>query len=582
MDDIISGVDTTFDVEEPLVNMELLFQYCAGKVDFPINDLLASQASVDAIDLVKSLLVANPKERATATGALQSPWLTSIKYKNDWFTRLEEDFAMIAVDLDIGTRQDPALMRQIRTVDVARFLPTSAANNLPLLLEQAIHKQLHNAAWMLVHSAGRIVRDPLGVQRMFDHAVRERNRRSVNRAGSDGRTAVEVAVDSGWHDILAVLLANKARVDTAAEQSYGGRTAFQVAAASGFEDVLRLLVKDQERINSLIRETVHAQTMAPAGQVWVKKTVRQRFLSNEANINANINAGPANESGRTALQAAAENGHLDLVKILVATGAAINAPHAPISGRTALQAAAESGHLDIVGFLLGKGANVNAHAGRHAGVTALYTAARSGYTEIVKLLLDNDADVNYVQQNRNSLQRAAAEGHIEVVRLLAHNTTIVDRASGYRGRTALQAAAENGHVDVMTFLVANNFAIDAPPCDQFGRTALQAAAERGHLEVAKFLVENGANVNAGRANVGGKTALRAATDEGHSAMVQFLQANGASSIDSKTVVTKVKDSFDGLLGPTVAAIVTFSFLVRILFTVTIGFPIYIIIHWNSL
>lgn len=52
-------------------------------------------------------------------------------------------------------------------------------------------------------------------------------------------------------------------------------------------------------------------------------------------------------SGRTALQAAAEQGHLPVLRMLLSSGADIHASTAPIEGQTALQAAANQGHHDI-------------------------------------------------------------------------------------------------------------------------------------------------------------------------------------------------------------------------------------------
>lgn len=121
--DIMSGLETALDVQEPMVNMGLLYEYCCGKSEFPTEVLHRSHASVEAIDLVKSLLVADPVARSTATSALQSTWLATVEFKNDWFKRLEAEFLEMSVDLDVGTDQDKSLMRPIRSIDVSRFLP---------------------------------------------------------------------------------------------------------------------------------------------------------------------------------------------------------------------------------------------------------------------------------------------------------------------------------------------------------------------------------------------------------------------------------------------------------------------------
>ena len=58
--------------------------------------------------------------------------------------------------------------------------------------------------------------------------------------------------------------------------------------------------------------------------------------------NANVNAAAADYRGRTALQAAAEGGHLEVVERLLVANANVNVATAnSYLGRTALQAVAE-------------------------------------------------------------------------------------------------------------------------------------------------------------------------------------------------------------------------------------------------
>jgi ankyrin repeat protein len=55
-----------------------------------------------------------------------------------------------------------------------------------------------------------------------------------------------------------------------------------------------------------------------------------------------------------------------------------------------LQAAAAQGHTEIVGILLEKGADINAAGGRYG--SSLQAAAAEGHTEIISILLDKGAD----------------------------------------------------------------------------------------------------------------------------------------------------------------------------------------------
>ena len=75
---------------------------------------------------------------------------------------------------------------------------------------------------------------------------------------------------------------------------------------------------------------------------------------------ADADAPPAYKQGRTALQAASENGNIELVRLLIRAGADINAPPAYKQGRTALQAASKNGNIELVQLLLQVGADVNA------------------------------------------------------------------------------------------------------------------------------------------------------------------------------------------------------------------------------
>src|SRR2546427_2012375 len=91
--------------------------------------------------------------------------------------------------------------------------------------------------------------------------------------------------------------------------------------------------------------------------------------------------------------AAAGQGRLTRMKMLLATGADLDAPActAPFCV-SPLIAAAWGGQTESVELLLDRGANVNSASTR--GETALMGPAYHGDTEIVKLLLAKGADVN--------------------------------------------------------------------------------------------------------------------------------------------------------------------------------------------
>jgi ankyrin repeat protein len=232
--------------------------------------------------------------------------------------------------------------------------------------------------------------------------------------------------------------------------------------------------------------------------------------------------------GSTPLSIAAQEGYLEVVKLLLEKGAAIEAKTnyrgAPVStaafysnpaivkvlavkgtveaiGATPLYIAAKEGHLAVVKLLLEKGAAIEAKA--EDGCTPISTAAFNGHADVVKLLLERGAAVEGKHKDRvTPLAMAAQQGHLEVVRLLLDKGAVVD-AKDNNGFTPLARAAQirDGllarHLEVMKVLLAkgaNPNTLGFAPFED-GKTALQVAEEQGKTEVAELLREAGTKKN---------------------------------------------------------------------------------------
>lgn len=64
----------------PELNSELLYNYCRGS-EFPSEGFERDGVSEEGIDLVKSLMAANPRDRPAATDALKCRWLAGLEHQ---------------------------------------------------------------------------------------------------------------------------------------------------------------------------------------------------------------------------------------------------------------------------------------------------------------------------------------------------------------------------------------------------------------------------------------------------------------------------------------------------------------------
>ena len=253
---------------------------------------------------------------------------------------------------------------------------------------------------------------------------------------------------------------------------------------------------------------------------------------------------PFEETYEDTLYSAARDGDLAMVKYHLSEGVDVNTRYNKTSPRTALNAAAINGHLDVVELLLDNGANFTRVV--RGDAPALTAAARHGHTDIVRLLLERGADAEQpVRGDGSAIIMGAATGNQDLVALLLQSGA--DANSRVRGDgTPLISAARRGHIDIVRMLLDNGA---DPNLDSPGdESPMHHAAKNGDLAIVTLLVDAGADPN--KANRGDGSPLMLAIQSGNQELVDYLIQSGAGVDkpvigDGSPLITAVRSGDDG-------------------------------------
>ncbi len=333
----------------------------------------------------------------------------------------------------------------------------------------------------------------------------------------EGETALMTASRTGKVEAVEILLRHGADVN--AKESWRGQTALMWAAAEGHVEVVEALLK--------AGADLHARSKAPPARV----TPEAPKPTSQEKPAAAAKAAAPRPTDFTPLLFAVRNGHIPVVKALLAAGAdpnetladgtsalvlaAMNAryelgvvlldhdarPNANGSGFTALHqvvwtrrpnihktpAAIPSGNLDSIGFaraLVAHGGDVNARETKEPndgnlgklkriGATPFLLAAKGADPEMMRVMLDLGADPTIpTNEHITPLEAAAGVGVYRVAESPGTNEEAFECV-----KIAFEHGGEVNHID------------------DIGRTAMHGAALRGANNIVQFLYDHGAKLD---------------------------------------------------------------------------------------
>ena len=235
----------------------------------------------------------------------------------------------------------------------------------------------------------------------------------------------------------------------------------------------------------------------------------------------------AADTDSTALEAfvtAAAQGDSDTIRSLLE-----KSDDPSTSFASTLCAAAYNGHLEIIELLIARGADVNAN---DDGETALLAAVRGAQTNIIQSLIQAGADVRVrlpggvsaLHQAVTTDQATKTRAALEIIdQLLRYGLKIEIQDDD--GRTPLHEAAFYGRVELINGLIARGALLNAK--DKWQDTPLDRACLNGYIEAVELLVSHGAGVNT---HSGGCEGLGRAARNGRLDLVTFLLDSGANPL----------------------------------------------------
>ncbi|XP_020851927.1 ankyrin repeat and SOCS box protein 3 isoform X3 [Phascolarctos cinereus] len=294
-------------------------------------------------------------------------------------------------------------------------------------------------------------------------AAREGNVKTLRKLLKKG-CSVDVADNRGWMPIheaayhnsvecLRLLIRSDPSERYIKMKTFEGSCALHLSASRGFLMITKILLEAGADANeTTLEETTPlflGRVKNSSASLYLRKMPRPGISSFLTQLHY---FGPLNYTTVPAV----ENGHVDVVKLLLRHGADVNGSHS-MCGWNALHQAAFQEYTELIKLLLKKGANKECQD--DFGITPLFVAAQYGKLESLNVLISSGADVNCQAMDKATpLFIAAQEGHINCVELLLSKGADPNLyCNEDKWQLPIHAAAQMGHISSRYFGMVDIF-----------------------------------------------------------------------------------------------------------------------------